>query len=239
MTESSSFCNSYFNPRSLTGATLRRRNTAHASSYFNPRSLTGATSSTDVSKISDNISIHAPLRERQCFLLFRTHSPEFQSTLPYGSDSRPLMFPRYPTIFQSTLPYGSDFAFLGEQAVLNISIHAPLRERRYEYLSQMPGNIQFQSTLPYGSDIVTIPMPKQILISIHAPLRERRFVRHFRFSVGTFQSTLPYGSDGSAARSVLMSFNFNPRSLTGATKHSIREICSYSYFNPRSLTGAT
>ena len=55
----------------------------------------------------------------------------------------------------------------------DISIHAPLRERR---LNKMTINAEtiFQSTLPYGSDII-------------------QFI--LRRKVEEFQSTLPYGSD--------------------------------------------
>ena len=97
----------YFNPRSLTGATLtgiRRRGYPR---NFNPRSLTGATATSNI--------LH--------LLLI------FQSTLPYGSDhenKEPFhsyvdFNPRSLTgatlcraginsafLFQSTLPYGSD-----------------------------------------------------------------------------------------------------------------------------------
>ena len=55
----------YFNPRSLTGATLHRSLFATGHCYFNPRSLTGATAILGV-------IIAAALL--------------FQSTLPYGSD---------------------------------------------------------------------------------------------------------------------------------------------------------
>ena len=76
-----------------------------------------------------------------------------------------------------------------------------------------------------------------------------------------FQSTLPYGSDGLATFSAIRCFNFNPRSLTGATATSLSAFLislisihaplrerpyhqnqiatGHYYFNPRSLTGAT
>ncbi len=97
----------YFNPRSLTGATLGYTLQHNGQIDFNPRSLTGATFIT-------------PL-----FILFIL----FQSTLPYGSDNYyPVIRihirnfnPRsltgataqfallsYHAKFQSTLPYGSD-----------------------------------------------------------------------------------------------------------------------------------
>ena len=78
--------------------------------YFNPRSLTGATPGLRLLPTNSGISIHAPLRERRKlfaaspdFVKISIHAPlrerllhrniiwhqiQFQSTLPYGSDTR-------------------------------------------------------------------------------------------------------------------------------------------------------
>ena len=79
---------------------------------------------------------------------------------------------------------------------LEISIHAPLRERRYGWAATHEPE-KFQSTLPYGSDRIalekeelgykfqsTLPYGSDLAgkirvwmyahISIHAPLRERQ-----------------------------------------------------------------
>ena len=77
-------------------------------------------------------------------------------------------------LFQSTLPHGSDT----KQVVLstpplNISIHAPSRER-----------------LRLRTNTLTT-----LVISIHAPSRERRAYVRPLFRVYKFQSTLPHGSD--------------------------------------------
>ena len=117
--------------------------------------------------------------------------------------------------FQSTLPYGSD----AKAAIIDckrlISIHAPLRERQPDvivYAGQQHFNPRsltgamrsatrpaqrsaFQSTLPYGSDAFGDPTSAKVGISIHAPLRER---------------IKPADTEG-------LTFDFNPRSLTGAT----------------------
>ena len=100
---------------------------------FNPRSLTGATSSTDVSKIADNISIHAPSRERlfeQIGLIEKNdisiHAPS-RERRRFKKDCCELTYfnPRsltgatsvwteqdiYEYTFQSTLPRGSDHDF--------------------------------------------------------------------------------------------------------------------------------
>ena len=119
------------------------------------------------------ISIHAPLRERPAAPLSIIKILPFQSTLPYGSDwERAYKVMKYAK-FQSTLPYGSD-------SLLSSGVQLPSL---------------FQSTLPYGSDTFVVKLfnnhvnfnPRsltgathhigeyllQISISIHAPLRER------------------------------------------------------------------
>ena len=121
---------SYFNPRSLTGATgdasllyLPSLISIHAPSrerlstyclqadglYFNPRSLAGATLVSCRLIIRIAISIHAPSRER----LEQQHDErrdcqQFQSTLPRGSDSNVVVKHANYHQFQSTLPRGSD-----------------------------------------------------------------------------------------------------------------------------------
>ena len=143
------------------------------------------------------ISIHAPLRERRCAILYDISLFQFQSTLPCGSDLT-----------------DADIARLGEI----ISIHAPLRERRGHVFNisirrtnfnprSLAGAtvdfilpsliIVFQSTLPCGSDagrcsaLPAVPNfnPRSLAGATCA------------FSAGcqpvpAFQSTLPCGSDG-------------------------------------------
>ena len=143
-----------------------------------------------------------------------------------------------------------------------ISIHAPSRERPNSVKPFKCRNGIFQSTLPHGSDIHnSVVMLNKNLISIHAPSRERRIA----FSTPTlsiyisihapsrerpesappnwleilFQSTLPHGSDADGDSEIMLSENFNPRSLTGATHEPHAAPRRQRYFNPRSLTGAT
>ena len=99
---------SYFNPRSLTGATAESVDSSlqpsfqstlpHGSDrevqgsfllklYFNPRSLTGATDDHIRWSPVTGISIHAPSRERRITTCLVLIIPQFQSTLPHGSDS--------------------------------------------------------------------------------------------------------------------------------------------------------
>ena len=83
--------------------------------------------------------------------------------------------------------------------------------------AELSSTSTFQSTLPHGSDIIEIHNVLQIIISIHAPSRERLYSRYL----------------------VYRDADFNPRSLTGATKLLKDILASLKYFNPRSLTGAT
>ena len=118
---------------------------------FNPRSLTGATSLPECSS--------APAR--------------FQSTLPYGSDClcnrinihHADFNPRSltgatpgPFVAKAAHRYFNPRSLTGATAAKEkilkhrqISIHAPLRERRLVLLQLTELSI-FQSTLPYGSD---------------------------------------------------------------------------------------
>ena len=135
---------------------------------------------------------------------------------------------------------GATFAFLGEQAVLNISIHAPSRERPsvQKYLKgidaisihapsrerRLPRSFS-DSTLVYFNPRsltgATRFLPLQgggVSISIHAPSRERQLICPNVASYPVFQSTLPHGSDRKQASDGHNLDYFNPRSLTGATE---------------------
>ena len=141
---------------------------------FNPRSLTGATIRFFLCPAVSVISIHAPSRERP--FGSRNLAPVilFQSTLPHGSDNilcrlwqavklisihapsreRPVfsIVIAATLLFQSTLPHGSDVVRLcASGRIVTISIHAPSRER---------------PPLPPPTYTVRV-------ISIHAPSRER------------------------------------------------------------------
>ena len=96
--------------------------------------------------------------------------------------------------FQSTLPHGSDNRSKSNSFFVQISIHAPSRERLQFFCTNSqefyfnPRSLTgatwtnfipltftgFQSTLPHGSDATTRRLQHKICISIHAPSRERR-----------------------------------------------------------------
>ena len=63
-------------------------NLKHQIFYFNPRSLTGATLLFHVFSQHIRISIHAPSRERLMHTYQIVQFSVFQSTLPHGSDRR-------------------------------------------------------------------------------------------------------------------------------------------------------
>ena len=185
----------YFNPRSLTGATLSGKRSTSSQSNFNPRSLTGAT-----------------------FLRHIIYSKIiFQSTLPHGSDIR--------TCYWQHRLWISIHAPSRERRVLDnagfnhqpISIHAPSRERHSACSAACSYSI-FQSTLPHGSDLASgfSPFSDSIFQSTLPHGSDQRLRSRFACTM-KFQSTLPHGSDHNEFLSVHILQHFNPRSLTGAT----------------------
>ena len=101
-------------------------------------------------------------------------------------------------------------------AYMNISIHAPLRERLHQ-LGDTDRNPYFNPRSLTGATRLTTCSNAWLVISIHAPLRERPE------KVNLFDQDM----------------YFNPRSLTGATTAADNQLWAFLYFNPRSLTGAT
>ena len=191
--------------------------------YFNPRSLTGATISGTKFKTLIGISIHAPLRERLRFGRRHEQKSAFQSTLPYGSDEGKPVCDEHPEIsihapLRERLFIDRNIDVLGRNfnprsltgatqnnpykfPIKKISIHAPLRERPLRHL-QPTQRQAFQSTLPYGSDAKVSNEhlyfnPRSLTgatniynrlmaftkISIHAPLRERRSKKYSPASI--------------------------------------------------------
>ena len=145
----------------------------YGTTYFNPRSLTGATVIYKQRKEFSYISIHAPSRERLVTPLFiliiqniSIHAPSRErQVFPTPQPFRCYFNPRSLT--------GATMMFNGLcYCVPVISIHAPSRERPYKYyhhilhrhfnprsltgatvlLLLLPISKLFQSTLPHGSD---------------------------------------------------------------------------------------
>ena len=163
----------YFNPRSLAGATRRCAHKILTSNIFQSTLPRGSDNHCADMESTMLISIHAPSRERPCPLLPFPAMVPFQSTLPRGSDAGSSLATPAAYIFQSTLPRGSDQQEMQRQQEMQISIHAPSRERQMDIAQRLV----------------------LIRISIHAPSRERLICRLFAFCQIVFQSTLPRGSD--------------------------------------------
>ena len=119
--------------------------------YFNPRSLAGATNLAKEVRKGQNISIHAPSRERLSFLFFFTAHTKISIHAPSRERLSRLKKARRVLEFQSTLPRGSDGAGDGYRYAQAISIHAPSRERPCLDSAVFHAGA-FQSTLPRGSD---------------------------------------------------------------------------------------
>ena len=126
------FLKTYFNPRSLAGATMFLMiRVPQDNQNFNPRSLAGATTGAYCSiPYVTAISIHAPSRERRSIRLFLGRNTDFN--------------PRSLA--------GATFQIMVNQPSTPISIHAPSRERPGYNLFRSP-TLEFQSTLPRGSDL--------------------------------------------------------------------------------------
>ena len=164
----------------------------------------------------------------------------FQSTLPYGSDistvrqsttdnnfnprsltgATPTKPPIEPTIEISIHAPLRERLAENQLTIIcfDISIHAPLRERLMKQLCKCSLASYFNPRSLTGATVRRPGVFIKLTISIHAPLRERLSLR--------------------LALQVLY-LDFNPRSLTGATTRCWKDIRLIGYFNPRSLTGAT
>ena len=105
--------------------------------------------------------------------------------------------------FQSTLPHGSDKIFIAFISDLYYFNPRSLTGATFIDKSLTYKSI-FQSTLPHGSDrALVIVLTVRQGISIHAPSRERLII------IGAGEGH----------------FDFNPRSLTGATTMILIGVC--------------
>ena len=184
--------------------------------YFNPRSLAGATFALQFLQHSTGISIHAPLRER-LFLpnIFSKRCYFNPRSLAGATDLQKSSMQKRR--FQSTLPCGSDrsrSASLSRRSYFN-----PRSLAGATSTSALPSPVKlhFNPRSLAGATALMQAALKQAEISIHAPLRERPPTTRRSTFASIFQSTLPCGSDCGALVKSLFGFNFNPRSLAGAT----------------------
>ena len=127
------------------------------------------------------------------------------------------------SVFQSTLPCGSELQSCNRPCNSHgVSIHTPSREllaRKHKTrLSDA-----FQSTLPRESDNWTYMQSNaHQLISIHAPLRERHLYLDTFFFFVPISIHAPLRERLTILCNRLMNYNFNPRSLAGATNTTSR-----------------
>ena len=120
------------------------------------------------------ISIHAPLRERHAFRAGPTSAILFQSTLPYGSDMGGSSRSAAGRYFNPRSLTGATAPPSDNSPLLSISIHAPLRERRWH--TRVLNNLQhFNPRSLTGATWAVAVEAQQEDISIHAPLRERLY----------------------------------------------------------------
>ena len=139
------------------------------SKNFNPRSLAGATKHSTRNHTTIDISIHAPLRERQTLYKRDLQLFIFQSTLPCGSDR---VSPRGSSCAGNFNPRSLAGATAVDKSKVGdcgISIHAPSRERLISDLDRF---------------VI-------MNISIHAPSRERPFASHLRNNRGRISIHAP------------------------------------------------
>ena len=139
----------------------------------------------------------------------------FQSTLPRGSDQSTLNQASSHLYFNPRSLAGATAADLFQLGLVNISIHAPSRERPRMDLRRIPW-VYFNPRSLAGATFVDDFILLGTNISIHAPSRERRhnlyydnLYTHFnprslagatykeqeQYKDHQFQSTLPRGSD--------------------------------------------
>ena len=186
-----------FNPRSLTGATFFVLAGFLLTFDFNSRSLTGATEHQFAPKIPIQFQFTLPHGSDFGDVQTIIFSIKFQFTLPHGSDFK-IFEPWHGMIaFQFTLPHGSDPCGQCLGCRLDISIHAPSRERPLLILGMLQILI-FQFTLPHGSDnILFFVLYIIIIFQFTLPHgSDANLLSTFDRRVKQFQSTLPRGSDG-------------------------------------------
>ena len=251
----------HFNPRSLTGATCAPTESTMPVVLFQSTLPYGSDLFANFKiKTTPTISIHAPLRERPCLsnrinihhhfnprsLTGATGSRQEQSGILWdfnprsltGATPRDSVITKVPAHFNPRSLTGAtprndmvNHSFL-------ISIHAPLRERHAGSI-KVSDNMIFQSTLPYGSDRERHFRYQIRRISIHAPLRERHRQAGIAEKLSDISIHAPLRERLPGFKELPTNSDFNPRSLTGATKLDSSYLPLALDFNPRSLTGAT
>ena len=169
--------------------------------------------------LAAHISIHAPSRERlpvpfskACIIHISIHAP---------SRERPLLRLNIVVIsinFNPRSLAGATVFYHQALTVLTISIHAPSRERRFN-LMLVPTLLSISIHAPSRErQYPFIQHSFSLLISIHAPSRERhRFYRQNHRDTSISIHAPSRERPLLRLNIVVISINFNPRSLAGAT----------------------
>ena len=210
----------YFNPRSLAGATLsliyapallpafqstlprgsdhQHQQQSNSNSYFNPRSLAGATLlDINVAHAHNNFNPRSLAGATSLTRVRTVFTSRFQSTLPRGSDL-PLLLPAHaPAYFNPRSLAGATPPLLSMM----------LYTRYFNPRSLAGATLFYFKKHKSRLESISIHAPSrerlddrgisvfQHHISIHAPSRERRLQRLLLSISLEFQSTLPRGSD--------------------------------------------
>ena len=120
-----------------------------------------------------------------------------------------------------------------------ISIHAPSRERLL-LIIRLLNNLTFQSTLPHGSDRGAGSYQLVTPISIHAPSRERPNDWAIRCVHEAISIHAPSRERHSSSFHGVYSLNISIHAPSRERPPTLERLWPYGYnFNPRSLTGAT
>ena len=123
---------------------------------------------------------------------------------------------------------------------IDISIHAPSRERLFVFLVTVQACTDFNPRSLTGATLIGV-CSKGIPLNFNPRSLTGATQHRYQWAMDDmqFQSTLPHGSDGQGDRVIILHKYFNPRSLTGATDSCYFTWYNIYNFNPRSLTGAT
>ena len=120
-------------------------------------------------------------------------SHAFQSTRPYGA--RPRCDDLVNMTFQSTRPYGARrIRHACSSALIDVSIHAPVRGATRARVSLCDESASFQSTRPYGARHCGDCTRKSDEFQSTRPYGARRTLGTQSTISTTFQSTRPYGA---------------------------------------------
>ena len=118
------------------------------------------------------ISIHAPSRERPWGRIIPIGDTDFNPRSLTGA-TKGLAPERLSPEFQSTLPHGSDLLHVGHGERFWISIHAPSRERQAGLVFKTEREANFNPRSLTGATMSVAVNLLTAIISIHAPSRER------------------------------------------------------------------